>query len=90
MQCALLASGVIAFLAVFFGLPETSHPKSRGIDRLYDAQHPEWRKSRLSLMNFTWVNPLASLSLLRSPNLMAVVCGMKFVYVDQANVRLRA
>ena len=81
MEYVLLISGVIAFIAVFFGLPETSHRKTRGTDRLYDAQHPDWRKSRLSLMNFTWVNPLAGLSLLRSPNLMAVVREMKFVYV---------
>lgn len=76
MQGALLACGAVAFLAVFFGLPETSHPKALGIDKLREAKHLEGRERKLSWRDL-WVNPLACLWLLRSPNLMAVVRGMQ-------------
>lgn len=80
MQGALLVCGLVAFLAVFFGLPETSHPKTRGIDKLHEVKHPEGNESKLSLRKLVWVNPLASLWLLRSPNLLAVVSGVKLIY----------
>ncbi|KAH7924084.1 MFS general substrate transporter [Leucogyrophana mollusca] len=56
------AWGGLEFLLVYLLLPETSHPGTRGIEKL-----PESRRSR-----FVWINPLGSLWLLRSPNLLAV------------------
>lgn len=43
-------------------LPETSHPGTRGLDKL----KPTDRK-------WVWMNPFASLGILRSPNLALVV-----------------
>ena len=76
MQFALLVCGLLAFLAIFFFLPETSHPLTRGIDKArmmeessLDREGSQGRKK----WKWVWVNPLASLWLLRSPNLLAVV-----------------
>lgn len=71
MQYALGICGMIAFAAVAAFLPETAHPMTRGIDKLplpqvFSGLGQQHRK-------FVWVNPLASLWLLRSPNLLAVV-----------------
>jgi hypothetical protein len=72
MQYALGICGLIAFVAVAAFLPETAHPKTRGVDR-----YQESLKGLGQLRcRFFWVNPLASLWLLRSPNLSALVCVM--------------
>jgi hypothetical protein len=83
MQYALLACGLVAFLAVLFFLPETSHPKTRGIDKARmeaasGAERKAWRR--------VWVNPLASLWLLRSPNLLAVVSASHLANYFEADV----
>jgi hypothetical protein len=76
MQFALLACGILSFLAVLFFLPETSHPQTRGIDKARMIEESssggEGGRGR-SGWKWVWVNPLASLWLLRSPNLLAVV-----------------
>ncbi|KAH7911119.1 major facilitator superfamily domain-containing protein [Hygrophoropsis aurantiaca] len=56
------AWGLLEFILVYFILPETSHPGARGIDKVDES-----RRSR-----FVWINPLRSLLLLRSPNLLAI------------------
>ncbi|KAI5124183.1 hypothetical protein M0805_000988 [Coniferiporia weirii] len=63
MHCVLFLVGLLAFLLVFFFLPETSHPGSRGVEKQVagDAHN-----------RLVWLNPFASLWLLRSPNLMAL------------------
>ncbi|KAF8889821.1 hypothetical protein BD779DRAFT_1519102 [Infundibulicybe gibba] len=54
-------------LLLFF--PETSHPGKRGIDKLQPAPASSlWRSWKPFL-----INPLRPLSLLRSPNILAVV-----------------
>jgi hypothetical protein len=75
MPYALLACGLIAFVAVLFLLPETSHPLSRGIDkaRMIDEPASEIGERKRKGLRLAWVNPLASLWLLRSPNLLIVV-----------------
>jgi len=70
MQYALGICGLIAFVAVAAFLPETTHPKTRGVDRLQESLKASGQPHR----KYFWVNPLASLWLLRSPNISAVVC----------------
>lgn len=55
---------MIAFIAVAACLPETCHQGTRGIDKLGGTA---------SSRKFVWINPFASLGLLRSPNLLAMV-----------------
>lgn len=64
MQAALGVMGVSIFLAVFFLLPETSHPGTRGMDKL---------RATCPNRMFVFVNPFKPLTLLRSPNILAVV-----------------
>ena len=70
MQYALFLAGFLAFTLMFFLLPETSHPGSRGIDRRFGASTPGTSKI---FRTWVWLNPLSGLALLRSPNLLAVV-----------------
>ncbi|KAF7983021.1 hypothetical protein HWV62_24660 [Athelia sp. TMB] len=63
MQYIIGLSGVIAFLAVLILLPETMHLGTSGIEKFIRATGSSRR--------LFWINPLASLSLLRSPNLLA-------------------
>ncbi|KII89528.1 hypothetical protein PLICRDRAFT_109834 [Plicaturopsis crispa FD-325 SS-3] len=70
MQLSLGLSGLIAFVLMYFLLPETSHPNARGIDKLAAEEGlPEGVTPR----KWVWVNPMGSLRLLRSPNLVAVM-----------------
>ncbi|KAF7980134.1 hypothetical protein HWV62_39569 [Athelia sp. TMB] len=63
MQYIIGLSGVIAFLAVLVLLPETMHLGTSGIEKL--------KRATGSSRRLFWINPLASLGLLRSPNLLA-------------------
>ena len=70
MQMALAASGLVGLTCVVVFLPETSHPGSRGVDKLaYDLLGTR-RPTRWKL---EFINPFGALWLLRSPVLMAVV-----------------
>lgn len=66
MQLAISVTSLIAFTLMVFFFPETSHPGMRGIDK--------WRQDNGAneSFKFVWVNPLSSLSLLKSPNILAV------------------
>ncbi|KAG2066503.1 MFS general substrate transporter [Suillus decipiens] len=64
--------GLLEMLLVYLSLPETSHPSTLGIDKL----------TRRRLIHITWVNPLGSLWLLRSPNLFAVMFAAALVYIS--------
>ncbi|KAG1819874.1 MFS general substrate transporter [Suillus subaureus] len=55
-----------------FRFPETSHPGTLGIDKL---KHRRW-------IHITWINPLRSLWLLRSPNLFAVMLAASLVLIS--------
>ncbi|KAG1900112.1 major facilitator superfamily domain-containing protein [Suillus fuscotomentosus] len=57
------AWGLLEMLFIYLSFPETSHPGTLGIDKL---------PSRRSI-HITWINPLSSLWLLRSPNLFVVM-----------------
>src|SRR5215475_9697598 len=67
MQWGLFVWGVLIFAAMALWFPETSHPGTRGIDKLVQSSDGERR------WKWVWLNPLSSLTLLRSPNLMLVV-----------------
>lgn len=62
MQYAVAIAGVISYGLMFFLLPETSHPNSRGVDKLPNSG---WK--------WAWLNPFRCLWLLRSPNLLTLV-----------------
>ncbi|KAK0472280.1 MFS general substrate transporter [Armillaria novae-zelandiae] len=64
MQFILGGAGFGAFVCMYLFFSETSHPGVRGVDKLKIEEH--------SKAPFVWVNPLRSLALLRSPNLVAV------------------
>ncbi len=66
MQFILGGAGFGAFICMYLFFLETSHPGVRGVDKLKIEEH--------SKAPFVWVNPMRSLALLRSPNLVAVVC----------------
>ena len=81
MQYALLVCGLVAFASVYFFLPETSHPQTLGIDKVRmaaaerSAAESGGREQQLGRKTggWVWLNPLASLWLLRSPNILCVV-----------------
>jgi hypothetical protein len=65
MQIGLGAFAFLAFVVIFLVFPETSHPGTRGIDKLRltgEVKH-SWR----------YVNPLRPLYLMRSPTIVGVV-----------------
>ncbi|KAJ6531870.1 major facilitator superfamily domain-containing protein [Mycena capillaripes] len=64
MQFILGLSGAVGFIFILILLPETSHPGTRGMDKLIRETN--------GAKKYAFVNPLKSLWLLRSPNLLAV------------------
>jgi len=66
-QFALGVWSVIQMLLLAFSFPETAHPGSRGIDKVRGP-------NKL----FVWVNPLRSLTFLRSPNIVAITLANTF------------
>lgn len=65
MQQFLGVVGFLIFITIIFFLPETYHPKKRGVDNIDPSLLPKWRPVIL--------NPFQPLWLLRSPNLLSVV-----------------
>lgn len=63
MQYALAVAAMITFILMYFLLPETSHPNSRGVDKLPEGHTRRW----------VLLNPFRCLLLLRSPNLLLLV-----------------
>lgn len=66
MQLVIAAASALVGVLMLLYFPETCHPGTRGIDKLRAKKGQDAR--------FAWVNPFASLLLLRSPNLLLVVC----------------
>ncbi len=67
MQFCLGIFGLVAFIIMFVGFPETSHPGTRGIDKLRQSGFVGRRWFPV------FVNPLKPLNLLRSPAILSVV-----------------
>ncbi|KAG1778315.1 major facilitator superfamily domain-containing protein [Suillus placidus] len=72
LHYAIGAWGLLEMLFLYLSLPETSHPGTLGIDKL----------KRRRCIHITWVNPLSSLWLLRSPNLFAVMLASSLVLIS--------
>ncbi|KAG2040370.1 major facilitator superfamily domain-containing protein [Suillus americanus] len=66
------AWGLLEMLLIYLSFPETSHSGTLGIDKL----------NRRRWIHITWVNPLRSLWLLRSPNLFAVMLASSLVLIS--------
>lgn len=89
MQFLLFIASALLDLLMLVYLPETSQPRSRGIDKLLesesllegedDADGIRKGKGR----RWVWLNPFQSVAMFRSPNLLAVVseqCGILYLY----------
>jgi MFS family permease len=61
--------GLLEMVLICVSFPETSRPGTLGIDKL----------TRRRWIHITWVNPLSSLWLLRSPNLFAGMVAQAFL-----------
>ncbi|KAG1848320.1 major facilitator superfamily domain-containing protein [Suillus subalutaceus] len=72
LQYSIGAWGLLQMLLIYFSFPETSHPGTLGIGKL----------TRRRWIHITWVNPLSSLWLLRSPNLFAVMLVQSLVLIS--------
>ncbi|KAG1725921.1 hypothetical protein EDB19DRAFT_2028478 [Suillus lakei] len=70
--------GLLEMLLIHLSFPEMSHPGTLGIDKV----------TRKRWIHITWVNPLSSLWLLRSPNLFAVMSAFKFILTSNNLVLL--
>ncbi|KAG2070054.1 MFS general substrate transporter [Suillus decipiens] len=66
------AWGLLEMLLLYISFPETGHPGTLGIDKL---NHRRW-------IHLTWVNPVSSLWLLRSPNLFAAMFASSLVLIS--------
>ncbi|KAG1749491.1 major facilitator superfamily domain-containing protein [Suillus lakei] len=72
LHYSLAVWGLLEMLLIYLSFPETSHPGTLGIDKL----------QRRRLIHITWVNPLGSLWLLRSPNLFAMLASTLVLITD--------
>ncbi|KAF7318780.1 hypothetical protein HMN09_00390300 [Mycena chlorophos] len=74
VQLGLFVTGLVIFCAVYFLMPETAHPGTRGVDKLLsrdrnsDGEDSERRRTPI-----VWLNPFGCLWLLRSPNVLFVM-----------------
>lgn len=79
MQFFLALCGLFLYFLVYFFLPETSHPGSRGMDKaallLASSRDdlPVTSSRSRSEWAWVWLNPFSSLALLRSPNVLCIV-----------------
>ncbi|OJA13086.1 hypothetical protein AZE42_09239 [Rhizopogon vesiculosus] len=64
--------GLLEILLIYLSLPETSHPGAMGIEKVTPKRR----------FHIAWVNPLSSLWLLRSPNLLATTLAAGLVIVS--------
>ena len=67
MQSILGITGCIIFTSMMLFFPETSHPGARGVDKL------QLESTRGAPRSLVFINPLRTLWLLRSPNILALV-----------------
>lgn len=62
MQVGVGFAALLTFSLMYFGMPETSHPGTRGIDKMFDGK-----------FKWVWLNPFRCLRFMRSPILFALV-----------------
>ncbi|KAK7040299.1 hypothetical protein VNI00_009767 [Paramarasmius palmivorus] len=76
MQLGLGIAGLLGFICMALYFPETSIPGTRGIDR----RRAESGRDNVYLV---WVNPFRTLTILRSPNIVAVsMAGFFVLFTD--------
>jgi hypothetical protein len=78
MQLILAIAATFLYILMYCLLPETSQPRARGIDKLFEAEGALGDKR----CRWIWLNPFSDLALLRSPNILAVV-GPFLIYERQ-------
>ncbi|KAJ8700969.1 hypothetical protein PTI98_003941 [Pleurotus ostreatus] len=78
LQWGFLIYGLALLVLMVLWLPETSHPGTLGIEKVFDDQNQQVPRCTPSRRHWRWVwlNPFSCLGLLRSPNLMLVVCTL--------------
>ena len=69
VQYALCGLAIVCWVLTFFFQPETSQPGARGIDKA---------RAKGEKVGWVWLNPLKSVALLRSPNVLFLVSVMHF------------
>lgn len=72
LHYSLAAWGLLELLLIYLSFPETSHPGTLGIDKI----------TRRKWIRISYVNPLDSLWLLRSPNLFAVMLASSLALIS--------
>ena len=73
-QYGLFWAGFVSLVLTYLFQPETSQPGARGVDKLVEKEG----KAR-----WVWLNPIESIVLLRSPNVLLVVCSNFQRYLDR-------
>lgn len=66
MQAGVGFAALLTYLLMYFGMPDTSHPGTRGVDKEFDGE-----------FKWVWLNPLRCLWYMRSPNLLALVSQLR-------------
>lgn len=61
MQAGVGFAALLTYLLMYFGMPETSHPGTRGVDKELGGK-----------FKWVWLNPFKCLWYMRSPNLLAL------------------
>ena len=62
MQAGVGFTALLTYLLVYVGMPDTSHPGTRGVDKEFGGES-----------RWVWLNPFKCLRYMRSPNLLALV-----------------
>ena len=62
MQAGVGLAALLAYLLMYVGMPDTSHPGTRGVDKEFGGE-----------FKWVWLNPFKCLWYMRSPNLLALV-----------------
>ncbi|EIM82270.1 MFS general substrate transporter [Stereum hirsutum FP-91666 SS1] len=81
MQFILFIASTLLAIFMLVYLPETSQPRSRGIDKLLESESSLEgeddvdRSSKQRRRRWVWLNPFQSVAMFRSPNLLAVCLG---------------
>lgn len=71
MQVGVGFAALLTYLLMYFGMPETSHPGTRGVDKMFGGKS-KW----------VWLNPFKCLWFMRSPNLFALVSQNFSAFTD--------
>ncbi|KAJ7728010.1 MFS general substrate transporter [Mycena maculata] len=101
LQLGLFACGGILWLAMLLHLPETSHPGTTGLEKLFNAgpksrdveseQHPDPEASLATErhpFHWVWLNPFACLWFLRSPNVVLMSLASTAVLVTEYGLQV--